>query len=122
MNEQSQACSNKSETFKSQQNLRTVEESLKDVFMLNVKSEGGVTQISKSGHKDNLIKVPEHRSECKAIKTGREGPTPWSGPYKNADNLSSTSDYESTLRKTHFTAQTRFYLSQVQTGQGGKNK
>ena len=64
MNEQSQACSNKSETFKSQQNLRTVEESLKDVFMLNVKSEGGVTQISKSGHKDNLIKVPEHRSEC----------------------------------------------------------
>ena len=68
MNEQSQACSNKSETFKSQQNLRTVEESLKDVFMLNGES-GGVTQIIKSVHKDDLIKVPENGSECKATKT-----------------------------------------------------
>ena len=36
--------------------------------MLNGES-GGVTQIIKSVHKDDLIKVPENGSECKATKT-----------------------------------------------------
>ena len=108
MNEQFQACRNKSETFKSRKTVRTVGESLKDVFMLNGESEGGVTQICKSVHKDNLIKVPEH-SESKTITDGKDGPA----PYKNTANLSSTADYKSTLKKTQFTGQNRFHLSQV---------
>jgi hypothetical protein len=56
MNEEYKAYSNKSETFKSRKTLITVGETLKDFFMLNGKSEGEVTQISKILHKDNELK------------------------------------------------------------------